>query len=432
MTPPDERTDRDRGREPEPPGPDAPPAGERWWRADRGRRGRDWAGGPPWAGRPTGPAGNAEQGGPPWGRRWGGPPWARAGGMRRPPYRRFGCLFVLVGLVFVLVAVSIALVALAALAAVVTALTGATGGSGAVGLVPAASLLVLAVGVVAILVVARAARSVARPLDDLVDAAERLEGGDYSARVTAPARGPRGLRDLVRGFNTMASRLEAEEAQRRSLLADVSHELRTPLTVVQGNIEAILDGVYPADAAHLEPLLEETRVLGRLVDDLRTLALAEAGTLALHREATDLRVLIGDVVAAFGAPAAVAGIELSATAGDLPLVDVDPIRIREVLANLVSNAIAHTPRGGRVTVTADAVPERVRLRVSDTGSGIEPNLLPHVFERFAKGRRSHGSGLGLAIARGIVAAHGGSIRVGSSSAAGTTFEVELPIGEARG
>jgi two-component system, OmpR family, sensor histidine kinase BaeS len=246
-----------------------------------------------------------------------------------------------------------------------------------------------------------------------------------------PARGPRGLRDLVRGFNTMAARLEANEAQRQSLLADVSHELRTPLAVVQGNIEAILDGVYPADAAHLEPLLDETRVLGRLVDDLRTLALADAGTLTLHREATDLGVLIGDVVASFGAGASAAGIEISAAAGDLPLVDVDPIRIREVLANLISNAIAHTPRGGRVTVAADSASEQIRVRVTDTGAGIEPELLPHVFERFAKGRRSHGSGLGLAIARGIVVAHGGSIDVTSSSATGTTFEVELPIGEAR-
>ena len=149
----------------------------------------------------------------------------------------------------------------------------------------------------------------------------------------------------------MTSRLEADEAQRRTLLADISHELRTPLTVVQGNLEAIVDGVYPPDPAHIAVVLDETKVLGRLIDDLRTLALSEAGTLTLHPEPTDPDVLVGDVVRSFEPAAATAGVTLvAAIDGDLPIVEVDPVRIREVLANLVANALRHTPAGGRVTV----------------------------------------------------------------------------------
>ncbi len=149
----------------------------------------------------------------------------------------------------------------------------------------------------------------------------------------------------------MAARLETDERQRRTLLAEISHELRTPLAVVQGNLEAIIDGVYPPDPAHLAVVLDETRVLARLIDDLRTLALSEAGTLALHREPTDPELLVVDVVRSFEAAAAAAGVELTAAIeGDLPLLDIDPVRIREVLANLVANALRHTPAGGRVTV----------------------------------------------------------------------------------
>jgi signal transduction histidine kinase len=238
---------------------------------------------------------------------------------------------------------------------------------------------------------------------------------------------------LTGGFDTMITRLEADETQRRSLLADISHELRTPLTVVQGNLEAIIDGVYPPDAAHLAVVLDETKVLGRLIDDLRTLALSEAGTLALHVEPTDPDVLVGDVVRSFEPAAATAGVTLTAAIdGDLPIVEVDPVRIREVLANLVANALRHTPAGGRITV-AGAVEDgrRLRLEVRDTGSGIEPSLLPHVFDRFAKGDDSVGSGLGLAIARGLVVAHRGEIvavsPIGEPPDGGTSIVVRLPL-----
>jgi signal transduction histidine kinase len=230
----------------------------------------------------------------------------------------------------------------------------------------------------------------------------------------------------------MAERLEASEAQRRTLLADVSHELRTPLAVVQGNVEAILDGVHPADPDHLESILEETRVLSRLVDDLRTITQSEAGRLALHREPTDLDVLVSDATGSFETAATAAGVTLSIEVpDDLPILDIDPVRIREVVANLVGNALRHTPSGGRVTVsgalTGAAGRRAVEISVRDTGSGIDPALLPHVFDRFAKAADSRGSGLGLAIARGLVEAHGGTIGVESAPGDGATFRFTLPV-----
>ena len=185
-----------------------------------------------------------------------------------------------------------------------------------------------------------------------------------------------------------------------------------------------MDGVYPPDPAHIEVVLDETRVLGRLIDDLRTLALSEAGTLALHPEPTDPDILVADVVRSFEPVAAAAGVELGAAIdGDLPILDLDPVRIREVLANLVANAIRHTPPGGHVTLagSVEADGRWVRLEVIDTGPGIDPALLPHVFDRFVKGEGSRGSGLGLAIARQLVLAHGGEIAAVSPPGRGTTI-----------
>jgi len=203
-----------------------------------------------------------------------------------------------------------------------------------------AGLVVLVVGIVALVIGIRIARRVGAPLSDLVEAAGRIEAADYSVRVTEPAGGRGELRGLTRAFNEMAARLEAEDATRRRLLADVSHELRTPLAVIQGNLEALLDGVYPPDEVHIGPILDEVRVMERLVDDLRTLSLAEAGALPLHREPTDPAVLLEDVAAAHRARADAASIAIKVSIiGTPPVIDVDPVRIRQVVSNLVDNAI---------------------------------------------------------------------------------------------
>lgn len=268
----------------------------------------------------------------------------------------------------------------------------------------------------------------ATPAGDLVEAVSRVEAGDYTAR--APERGPREIRALARAINTMAARLQADEQHRRNLLADVTHELRTPVTVIQGHLEGVLDGVYPADEAHLAPILDETRVLSRLIEDLRTLALAESGALPLHREATDLSVLASEVGAAFRVAAEAAGVRLTVQSADeLPLLEVDPVRLREVLTNLLTNALRHTPRGGEIAIALMSDARALTLAVSDSGEGIPADRLPHIFDRFTKSEASPGSGLGLAIAKNLIAAHGGHISAESAPGQGTTIRVTLPLAE---
>ena len=340
-----------------------------------------------------------------------GPPRGRRGHERRR-WQGFGCLF---GLLFLVVAGS-----LVAASAFVLSQLG-----------PVPGLIALLVVAAVLINMGRALRSTGAVLDELVEATRRVEVGDYTVRVATPTSGLRSVRQLVSGFDTMAARLEADDAQRRALLADVSHELRTPLTIIAGNLEAIIDGVYPADEAHLAPILEETQVMSRLIDDLRTLTLSEAGTLALHREPTALDLVIAEAVRSFAMAAEAADVTLADdTTDDLPIADVDPVRIREVLSNLVANALRHTPAGGRVTVIGTTSPDAgtVTIRVGDTGPGIALDLLPYVFDRFVKGEDSRGSGLGLAIARGLVEAHGGRIAVISAPGAGATFKVDLPTG----
>jgi two-component system sensor histidine kinase BaeS len=350
----------------------------------------------------------------------GKPAWA---GRQHGMWPAMGCVF---AIVFILGMLGIAFLVLNLVSVVF----------GVASLAPSQPFMALAfvVLVLAGVALARGFRRLADPLENLVKAARRVETGSYDVRVPVPARGPRELRELSRAFNTMASRLQADEQRRRALLADVGHELRTPLAVIRGNLEAIVDGVHPADEAHLAGLIEETRVMERLVEDLRTLSLAEAGTLQLHREPTDPDVLLGEVVASYQAEAARTGVTLEvATPDDLPIVDVDPVRVREVLANLVGNAFRYTPAGGRISLSGgrSSDGQGVVFTIADTGAGIEPELLAHVFERFAKGRESRGSGLGLAIAHDLVTAHGGTIDVTSEPGRGTTFVVRLPLEAAR-
>jgi len=330
-----------------------------------------------------------------WGRGYGPPPFVRY----------IGC--------FVLVVLGVSL------------LTGALAGAAfraGVGFHPFFAFpLVFVVALIA-LAVFGGVRRVAAPMDNLIDAARRIESGDYSARV--PETGSADIRSVAHAFNSMSSRLKTIDDQRRSFLADVTHELRTPLSVIRGQAEAIADGVYPADAAHLAPILDATQTLDRLVEDLRTLVLTDAGNLVLHREPTDLGALVHDTVESFRAQAESRGVSLRADAAiDGAPVLIDPSRLRQVIGNLLSNALRHTPPGGSVSV---AVSDGSQITVSDTGEGIPPDLLPHVFERFAKGAGSPGSGLGLAIAHDIVVAHCGTIAIENASPRGTVVRVRLP------
>jgi signal transduction histidine kinase len=217
--------------------------------------------------------------------------------------------------------------------------------------------------------------------------------------------------------------------QRNELMADLTHELRTPITVIQGNIEGIIDGVYERDDAHLKALLEETRQLSSLIEDLRTLGLAESGALHLHKEATDLVLLTSETLAAYRPQIEAASITLNLTAADgIPPINVDPLRFREVLTNLIANAQRYTPSGETIDVQIEQEgTDRVRILVVDTGSGIEAQDLPHIFERFYKSTDSSGSGLGLAIAKKLVEAHGGEISAESEPDQGTLITILLPV-----
>jgi two-component system sensor histidine kinase BaeS len=289
------------------------------------------------------------------------------------------------------------------------------------------ALLIVVYG---LLFTARSLRRLAAPTGDVIEAVGRVADGDLSTRVRE--RGPREARALARAFNAMTSRLEAVEDQRRRLLADVSHELRTPLSVVQGNLEALVDGVHPADAAHLEAILEETKVLSRLVEDLRTLSLAESGALTLHREAIDVGVLVREMVESFVSQAEPAGVSIDAeVSSGLPQVDADPVRAREILSNLIANALRYTPRGGRISVRAQPLDASVAINVRDTGAGIAPDHIDRIFDRFYKSAESRGAGLGLAIAKQLVEAHGGEISATSVVGEGTDIRFTLPA-EPRG
>ena len=283
-------------------------------------------------------------------------------------------------------------------------------------------LLVIAL---AVFLIVRAGRRVAAPVGEVMEAADRVADGDYAVRVRE--RGTRDVRRLGHAFNEMAERLGTNEERRRQLLADVAHELRTPLSVIQANLEALIDGLYPLDEAHVRPVLEETKVMSRLLNDLQTLSTAEAGALVLHREPVAPRALLDAAAQSFAAQAEDGGVRLRVEADEeLPNLDGDALRIGEVLGNLVANALRHTPAGGEVALAARRGDDGVVFRVRDTGSGIDPERLPHVFDRFSKTPDSKGAGLGLAIAKSLVEAHGGTIRA-DSGASGTTIAFTLPF-----
>ncbi|HEY6570633.1 MAG TPA: HAMP domain-containing sensor histidine kinase [Candidatus Limnocylindrales bacterium] len=285
---------------------------------------------------------------------------------------------------------------------------------------------VVVVLIVAVVIGGRAFFLTVRPLADLAAASERLADGEPGVRVET--RGPRPVRRLGASFNAMAERLDRSRDDRRALLADVTHELRTPLTVISGGLEAMLDGVHPMDEDHVSPILAEAVVMDRLLDDLRTISLAEAGALPLHREPVDLVEIAGDVLAGQHAVADARRVELRLE-GDASLVaDVDPVRVREILVNLVANAVRHTPAGGHVMIEVRADGGDALLTVVDTGEGIPPEELDRVFDRFHRRSDSGGSGLGLTIVRDLATAHGGTVEVESDGVPGhgSAFRVRLP------
>ncbi len=305
----------------------------------------------------------------------------------------------------------------------------------------------IVIGLAALAGTGFAYRRLAGPVGELLEAADRVGAGEYDQRLQP--RGPREVQSLMHTFNEMSGRLEAADAARRQFLADVTHELRTPLAVLQSGIEAQLDGIHPRDDAHLASLLDETHVLTRVVEDLHTLALAGAGRLTLHRETLDATGAVADALAAYAATARARGVTLAGpppdpsgvhpsrtvatderrSEGTPAPVDADPVRLQQILGNLLSNAVRHTPAGGRVTVDVDQPdPQWVRVTVADTGPGFPAEQLPGLFDRFTKSEGSAGSGLGLAIARDLVLAHGGTIEATNRPGGGAEVAFRLPAG----
>jgi len=275
-------------------------------------------------------------------------------------------------------------------------------------------------------------RILSAPITKLADAAHQIGKGELSTRVKLG--GSQELVELAQAFNTMAAGLQNAELLRRNLMADVSHELRTPLTVLEGNLRAALDHVYELDEEAIAHLYVQTHHLIRLVNDLRELSLAEAHQLPLDKQPTDLAQLVAETLVVFEPLAEEKQIKLtSALAPQLPLVIVDASRIRQVLHNLVANALRHTGAGGAIMIGGQSVSGQVSLIVQDTGEGIEPTQIEHVFDRFyrtdrSRSRETGGSGLGLAIVKAIVEAHGGSVQAMSEGLGkGSTFWVNLAV-----
>jgi len=276
-------------------------------------------------------------------------------------------------------------------------------------------------------------RRILAPVRALTSAARRLGRGDFSQRVQVKDRSELG--ELADTFNSMAGDLERAEQLQRNMVADVAHELRTPLSNIRGYLEAVRDGVIKPDAAIIRSLDEEATLLSRLVDDLQELSLAEAGELKLICQAGNIGELIKQTVAGVQAQAAAKGLSVSIEMPDkLPPVNIDSHRISQVLRNLLDNALAHTAKGGTITVTAKQEGSWVEVAVIDTGEGIPAEDLPNIFERLyrvdkSRARATGGSGLGLTIAKRLVEAHGGEIKAISELGKGSCFSFTIPVSE---
>jgi signal transduction histidine kinase len=284
--------------------------------------------------------------------------------------------------------------------------------------------LVLAIVFAALLV-----GGITRPLRRLTDAARRVASGDFSQRVSVTS--PSEAAELASSFNRMAETLERDQETRHRLLSDIVHELRTPLSVIQGTAQGFVDGVIPADVAHARIIRDEASLLNKLITDLRDIALAESGELRLERKPADLADLARQAMAAVQPRAKDKGIEMEVIAPEgLPPAFVDSDRTLQIAGNLLENALRHTSSGGSVTVRLSAPQDGLlALSVADTGEGIPPERLPHVFERFYRAdpaRPAGGTGLGLAIVKQLAEAQGGGVSVESEPGRGSTFRVTFP------
>jgi signal transduction histidine kinase len=282
---------------------------------------------------------------------------------------------------------------------------------------------------VALLLTVVLSRRIVGPVEALTAAVRRMEKGDRGQRVNVQSQDEIG--ELARAFNSMANSVSVSEQLRRHMVSDIAHELRTPLTNIRGYLEAIRDGVLSAQPAVVESLYEETMLLNRLVEDLQDLALVEAGQLRLERQPVQVGEVIEKTVATVRARGE-AGPDIRVSIADvLPVVVADPERLGQVLRNLLSNALHHTPPDGSLAVEAQAVPEGIEVAVRDTGSGIAPDHAPYVFERFyradpSRNRATGGAGLGLAIVKQLVEAHGGRVWLESTVGEGTTVRFTVP------
>lgn len=274
------------------------------------------------------------------------------------------------------------------------------------------------------------ARGLAAPLHRLAAAARQIAQGKLDHRV--PARGAEEVADLAHAFNDMAESLERNERLRRNMVADIAHELRTPLTVIHGSLRALLDDVYPLEKGEIAALYDETLTLNRLINDLRELALAEAGQLTLNIAPLDLKPLLESTVDIFKTAAAEQQVQVELTLPEtIPTVEADSDRVRQILHNLLSNALRYTPADGMIRIILEVPDRMARITVADTGVGIPAEQVPFVFDRFWRADQSRtrgrgGTGLGLAIARQLVEAQGGQIGVTSAIAQGSRFWFTLP------
>jgi signal transduction histidine kinase len=290
----------------------------------------------------------------------------------------------------------------------------------------------LVAGVLGLLLAFGLAYTLLRPVRELTLASQKLAQGDLSQRVEI--HGKDEMATLGQAFNHMADSLQQAEESRRIMTADIAHELRTPLAVQRANLEALQDGVYPLTVENLSPVVEKNHLLTHLVEDLRTLALADAGQIELECILTDLPALVQRVVEQFQPQAAKSQVSLHFSSPAIPmhLISLDPIRLEQMLTNLLTNALRYTPQSGQIEVEINQLPKFARLTVRDTGPGIPQDALPFIFERFyradkSRSRAEGGSGLGLAITRNLARAHGGDLTATNHASGGALFTLTLPL-----